>query len=169
MPSLRGRFGRGAPGREIGANLKRHAVIVARLRTARARVHGTRSYLLWHNPMKVIERSKRHFVNGPHELVVGSNSARIEAMAALRHRVAHGQADAKANFDAATMMFVGRRYGGSRAGRFLRDWAPGATPSKRWLPVLSEELVALARAADDGSFACRQLNRPAQTDLLTRR
>jgi hypothetical protein len=111
---------------------------------ARATLHGTYDYLLWHSPKRVIARSKSIFVNGVHELVVASNQARVDYFANMRHRIAHGQLDAQQKFDAATMNLVGRRYPGSRVGRFLRDTDPGQALPTRWLDSIAAELSALA-------------------------
>jgi hypothetical protein len=107
-------------------------------------VYGTNAYLLWHNPVKIVARSKRFLVTAPHEMVIASNSARLAYVAAIRHRVAHGSADAKRQFDFATTQLAGRRYRGSRPGRFLRDWDSSAAPVKRWLDSIGDEICNLA-------------------------
>ena len=111
---------------------------------ARAALHGSQQYLLWHSPAKVIARSKNIFVNGAHELVVASNQARVEYFARVRHRIAHGQQDAQKKFDAATMNLVGRRYPASRVGRFLRDADPRHPLPTRWIESIAAELSGLA-------------------------
>jgi hypothetical protein len=75
--------------------------------------------------------------------VCQSNLARLEAFAAIRHRIAHGQDDAKTKFDAATMLLAGKRYYGSRPGSFLREFDASLTPSRRWIEIISNELVGL--------------------------
>lgn len=107
-------------------------------------VAGSQPYVLWHNPSTVTTRCRRFFDNGGIEVVVLSDLARVEAMARIRHRIAHSQSDAQTKFNSATMFLVGRRYPGSRAGRFLRDWVPASNPPVRWLDVLSAELQGLA-------------------------
>ena len=111
---------------------------------AEQRVLGNQQYVLWHNPNKVIARSGLYFVGAPHQVVIGSNLARLEAMANVRHRVAHAHKDARAKFDGATTLFVGRRYPGSRPGAFLRDEDNTQTPPTRWLEILGTELSAIA-------------------------
>ncbi len=108
-------------------------------------IFGTNGFALWHNPTRVVNRSQQHLTLCPHEVVIQSNIARLEHFAAVRHRIAHGQIDAKRKFDAATMALCGRRYRGGRPGRFLRDWDRSVTPSRRWLEAVGLELVGLAR------------------------
>ncbi len=121
-------------------NMQHHPTIAA----ARGALYGSQSYLLWHNPKTVVARSKVHFVGGLHETVVQSHITRIEWFAHVRHRVAHGQNDARQKFDVATMNLAGRRYQGSRVGRFLRDTDPSVSPPARWLATIADELEGLA-------------------------
>lgn len=107
-------------------------------------VLGSRDYVLWHNPQVVIQRSREFMVNGLHEFVLSSNYSRLEDFAAIRHRIAHGQKDAKQKFDRATMDLCGRRYAGSAPGRFLRDWDKTSVPQVRWLASIGAELESLA-------------------------
>jgi len=111
---------------------------------ARVAVMAGHDYLLWHNPSKVVARVCRFLKESPHEIVILSNKARLEHFANIRHRVAHGEEDARQKFDAATIALAGGRYRGSRPGRFLRDWNQNTTPPARWLDVLSSELKNLA-------------------------
>jgi hypothetical protein len=108
--------------------------------TAQAAVLGTRAYVLWHNPATVIARARGFLVLCPHETVISSYSARLEHFAAIRHRIAHGQDDAKQKFNSATMTLSGRRYAGARPGRFLRDWDRSTVPHLRWLESLIRDL-----------------------------
>lgn len=114
------------------------------LSAAEAAVLGGNAYVLWHSPSIVLKRSKKFMVMCRHESVFASNLARLQDIAALRHRIAHGQEDARRNFDAAAMNLTGRRYPGSRAGRLLRDWDRSSTPATRWIEVISGELMSLA-------------------------
>lgn len=114
------------------------------LAAAERTVLGAKSYVLWHSPARVAARSQRYFKSSPVEAVVLSNAARLEALAAIRHRIAHAQTDARTKFDAATMSLAGRRYAGSRPGSFLRDWDRSTVPHLRWLERLANELAALA-------------------------
>jgi hypothetical protein len=106
-------------------------------------VFGASGFALWHNPGRVVNRARQHLVACPHEIIVQGNSARLEQFAWVRHRIAHGQKDAKQKFDQATMTLTGRRYPGARPGRFLRDWDHRVTPTKRWIEVIGLELVGL--------------------------
>lgn len=115
------------------------------LQLAEATILAGRSFVLWHDPVRVIDRSRRFLVGCPHETVLASNRARLIDMAAVRHRIAHGQADARQKFDIATMNLIGRRYRGSRPGRFLRDWDRSTTLQRRWLETLGMELANLAQ------------------------
>ena len=105
---------------------------------------GSRRYVLWHNPDAVSRRAKHFFSHSVIETVVLSNFARLEYLAAVRHRITHGQSDARLQFDRATMAITGRRYRGARVGAFLRDVDSSATPPIRWVERLGSELQGLA-------------------------
>ncbi len=107
--------------------------------------YGSAPFVLWHNPDKVIKRCRACFAVSPIDTVLSSHRARVDAFAAVRHRIAHGQADARLKFGSATMLLCGRRYPGARAGRFLRDEPPGAPPNSTWLGAIALELEGLAR------------------------
>ena len=102
------------------------------------------SYLMWYDPSKVISRATRFFIGSTHQAVIASSSSRLTALASVRHRTAHGQLDAKTKFDNATKMFAGKRYKGSRPGRFLRDKVSGGPIPQRWLDLFAQELIGLA-------------------------
>ena len=102
------------------------------------------AYFLWHNPIRVIKRSKLLFTLGRHETVFLSAQSRLEHFGAVRHRIAHGQADAMSKFDTATMTLCGKRYRGSNPASFLRDWDISASPNARWIEIIAKELHALA-------------------------
>lgn len=114
------------------------------LSIAATAVLNARPYVLWHNPTAVIGRARNWLSACPHEVVVLSHYADLENYAAVRHRIAHGQQDAKVKFDTATMALVGRRYRGARPGRFLRDWDRSAVPQVRWLESVGKSLSNLA-------------------------
>ena len=111
---------------------------------AEATILGLRDYALWHNPSVVVKRSQKFFSSSPIETVLMSNMARLEALASIRHRIAHSNNDTRRKFDAATMALAGRRYRGGRAGAFLRDLDINVTPPVRWLDRLGAELQNLA-------------------------
>ena len=116
----------------------------ATLGQAETRIFGTRGFTLWHDPTRVVNRSRGNLLACPHEVVIQTIIPRLESFAAIRHRVAHGQDDAKQKFDRATMLLCGRRYRGARPGRFLRDWDATTQPRQRWIEVISLELAGLA-------------------------
>jgi hypothetical protein len=114
------------------------------LAAANLLILGGQQYKLWHNPKHVTARSIGFFTAGRHETILSSSTSRIEYFASIRHRIAHGQDDAKNKFDVATMALAGRRYPGSKPCLFLRDWVPGTTPRMRWIEAISDELHGLA-------------------------
>ena len=114
------------------------------LSQAQSLIFGRRHFALWHDPTTIANRARQHLARCPHELVIQSHAPRLEHFAAVRHRIAHGQDDAKQKFNTATMMICGRRYPGSRPGRFLRDRDSTTMPPQRWIEVLASELIGLA-------------------------
>ena len=114
------------------------------LAAARAALYGGQRYLLWHDPGRVVARSRAWLHLGPHELVIASQSANLEWMASVRHRIAHGSDDARSKFDFASMQLAGRRYRGASAGRLLRDADPNSVAEERWLTILGRALGDLA-------------------------
>ena len=110
---------------------------------AEATILGSRDYALWHNPSAVVKRSQKFFSSSPIETVLMSNMARLEALASIRHRIAHSNNDVRHKFDVATMALAGKRYRGGRAGAFLRDFDINVTPPVRWLNQLGTELQTL--------------------------
>jgi hypothetical protein len=130
--------------RRGSANLRTGVNYALTLSSAELTMLGGQSYVLWHDPNRIVMRAQRFFVNAPHEIVIASQTARLLSFAAIRHRIAHGQNDAKQKFDAATLQLAGRRYRGSRPGRFLRDWDNAATPPRRWLETIAADFIGLA-------------------------
>ena len=112
---------------------------------AEAAVLGNRRFVLWHDPQKVIARSKRFFTKCPIETIVLSNATRLEHLASVRHRITHSQKDARRRFDKATMLIAGKRYRGARPGSFLRDVDTTGTPPQQWIKQLGAELQGLAK------------------------
>jgi hypothetical protein len=111
---------------------------------AEAAILGTRDFVSWANPNNVIKRSRDHILKGPHELVLASNLARLEAFASIRNRIAHSSDYARRQFDAATIHLVGRRYPAASPGRFLRDTALVHPVPERWLRHIANELKSLS-------------------------
>ena len=119
------------------------------LAAAEAAVLGGQSFVLWHNPAKVITRCRQHIRSGMagcpgiQESVIASSTTRLTHLAAIRHRIAHDQSDARSKFDAATLTFAGRTYPASRPGKFLRDWGASTPAPNRWLDIVTNELINL--------------------------
>lgn len=117
------------------------------LAAAEHAVMGAASFLLWHDPAKVAQRCRTHFVSGSpgiQETVITSNLAGLRELAAIRHRIVHvHQKDAKNKFDAATISRSGQTFPVSRPGKFLRAH-DSSMPPRRWLNALIDELVGLA-------------------------
>ena len=114
----------------------------ADLAKARTNLYRSRRYILWHNPGNVISRAQTYFQRSKHEIVLASMQGRIEHYAAIRHRVVH--AHAEVNFDLATMALAGRRFRGSRPGRFLRAAVPHSTTPMRWIDQIVLDFRGLA-------------------------
>jgi hypothetical protein len=114
------------------------------LTLAEQAVLGSHAYVLWHNPNRIVDRCRKFFSLCTVEAVVLSNKARLEDFAAIRHRITHAQADARAKFNHATMSLSGKRYHGARPGSFLRDWDASASPPARWLERLTHEFYGMA-------------------------
>lgn len=114
------------------------------LANAEKLIIGKYDYVLWHNPSRVVKRSDKFFKSSPIAKVIHSYTSRLDDLAAIRHRIAHSQDNARRKFDSATMTIAGRRYRGSRAGAFLRDRDCSVHPHMRWLDKLGRELTGLA-------------------------
>lgn len=112
-----------------------------------------KTYLLWHNPWNVMTRLRKHIgplppSNPPtpalQEHAIASNSARLAAFSAVRHRIVHEQKDGKTKFDDATLLFSGKTYPASRPGKFLRDTDTNSIPHRKWIETAIAELTGLA-------------------------
>lgn len=112
------------------------------LDVADAAVRGTRDYISWADPQSVIRQSRRFFTSGPHEVVLNSAIARIQAFNAIRNRIVHRSSYSKTVFSLATVTINGKRY--LRPGQFLRDTNPATARATRWLATLTGELKGLA-------------------------
>jgi hypothetical protein len=119
------------------------------LAAAESAVLSGQSYVLWHNPQKVIDRCRKFITSGLpgcpsiQEITISSNLTRLLNLASTRHRIVHDQADAKRKFDTATLQIAGRTYPSSRPGKFLRDWDTSSVPRRRWLEVTIADLTTL--------------------------
>ena len=114
------------------------------LQTADSAILAGSGFVSWADPTKVIRRSQKFMVGGPHEVVLGSAESRLRAFTNVRNRIAHPGAYARREFDHATVMLIGRRFKGSAPGRFLRAWATTSTPGTRMLEAIARELSGLA-------------------------
>lgn len=124
--------------------LKANLSYFGRIADAEAAILGTRTYTLWHDPAKVVSRAERWLSNSRFALILSSAQQNLVHYAAIRHRIAHEQDDARMKFDLASMALAARRYKGARPGRLLRDWQLGANPPRRWLSVLGDDLGSYA-------------------------
>lgn len=115
------------------------------LDAARIVVLGTRDYVMWHNPEAVRKRAEKFFLvpGGHFRQVILASEADLKKFAEVRHRIAHVQDHAQAQFDTATMDLAGKRYPASSAGRFLRDEVAQAH-GVRWLNHIQRELSTVA-------------------------
>lgn len=116
------------------------------IQTANTLILGGRAHLLWHNPGQVISRSKRYFSLGPHEIVLLSALSDIENFAAIRHYVAHRNADTGIKFQAAATSLTGAPVHGGRAGRLLRATTVDAVTGLKvtWFERITADLERYA-------------------------
>jgi hypothetical protein len=115
------------------------------IKGARVVLYGTRRYILWHDPVRSADRISTYVTGSPLEAIIRAQQARLEIFAAIRHRIAHGSDDARANFNAAALKLASSQYGG-RPGRLLRA-ADLSDPlnQPKWILRISTELVDAAR------------------------
>lgn len=118
---------------------------------AEAAILGGQPFKLWHDPVKVIARCNQHIEpNSParpqciglQASILGSAITKLTNYGAVRHRIAHGQQDARTKFDAACRVIAGRTYPRSSPGKFLRDKT--GNPPRSHLEIIAAELVGLA-------------------------
>jgi hypothetical protein len=120
------------------------SVLLTTLQSARAVLYGNHRFLLWHDPQIVSQRARTHLTGSPVEVEVAGQQARLEAIAAIRHRIAHSSRDSQSRFQAAALTITGAAPASS-PGRMLRaaNIADPLNPTK-WIRVLSLELRDLA-------------------------
>ncbi|HEV2622589.1 MAG TPA: hypothetical protein VGU65_10945 [Frateuria sp.] len=125
-----------APGKSLFAGLV----------SARQAYLSGKQYKLWHDPLIVVNRTRGFLAGCPIETVIQSAISDLDLYAKVRHRIAHAQENAKANFDAACVTLLGHTIKGSKPGKLLRSRTPlvagGAT--RTWLEDISNVYVALA-------------------------
>jgi hypothetical protein len=78
------------------------ATLFTSLKAAESDLLSGKAYLLWHNVTGVIARCQRYLSGSLYESVLATNRSRLEQYAYIRHRITHGQTDARAKFDSAT-------------------------------------------------------------------
>lgn len=111
---------------------------------AEANLLGSRAFLLWHDPTQILTRHARFFLAGNFSQVISSAQSDLESCAAVRHRIAHSQNDARNKFDAASMNLAGRRCPGGRPGRLLKDWS-STSPPRRFIDMLFDNFVNISK------------------------
>jgi len=99
-------------------------------------------YVAWYVPSDMVGRCRRHFDGSNFELVVASARQILADQSVTRHQIAHVQTHAATRFDSMTMRLTGRRFRGSRPGRFLRT--VHTAPAQHWLDHFTGQLRGLA-------------------------
>jgi len=134
----------------VGSYYRSLALAETAVLQSESRGNHVRTYMLWHSASVIISRCQKHInprgvgICGIQEGVIASNQSRLDAWAAVRHRIVHEQSDAKARFDNASRMFSGRSYPNSRPGKFLMAIDTNSTPQRKWLETAIAELTGLA-------------------------
>lgn len=115
------------------------------LGTAEAALLGRNDFVLWYKPITICRRVNGFLVNSLHHQVISSAQADLESYAAIRHRIVHAQKHAMREFDQATNRLAARRYSGSCAGMFLRDFTSIRGFRMRWIERIGKDFVSLSR------------------------
>ena len=95
------------------------------LAAAEVAMLGGQAYKLWHNPTTLINRCQLFIASGPgagpaaQQSVTAANLARLQRLAAIRHRIVHDQYDARVQFDGATMAYAVSALSGRSARNLL--------------------------------------------------
>lgn len=112
---------------------------------ANAALLAGKDFVLWHNRDVVVKPFDRYF-NSPASPFRSTlaNSPRLPGYSAIRHRIAHLQDHARAQFDQATNLIAHKRYRGSRPGEFLRDQDITLPDRPRYLKIILDDLGSLA-------------------------
>lgn len=111
---------------------------------ARSHLYGNRSYILWHDPNRAVQRANANLQNSRYATVIQPSILFLQQYADVRNRIAHDQDDAVKKFDATTTALVGARFPGSRPGIFLRLSTQFNNSPVKWLERISSELSGLA-------------------------
>jgi hypothetical protein len=109
---------------------------------ATVRMHGGNKYVAWYVPSDIVGRCRKYFIAANVETVIATATLILSDQSATRHQVAHVQSHASTQFDAVTMRLTGKRFRGSRPGRFLRTIRN--PPNQRWLDQFTSQLRGLA-------------------------
>jgi hypothetical protein len=128
----------------VGQQSSVSGTFFANLSDAESAMLGNNDYVLWYKPTKIYSRVNGFLTNSLIVQVINSAQSDLEDYAAIRHRIVHAQQHAKIQFDSATANMVGKRYPGSRAGSFLREWTTVGGNQIRWLSRIGDELHNLA-------------------------
>lgn len=121
---------------KLGREVLQSGIYERTIEDARRTLYGGNSYLLWHNPMRAIQRCRRVFISQSTtqtsvlEGIVSANLAILERLSHVRHRIAHDHVDCRAKMDAASLHFVTARFPGARAGLFLRSHSKNSPPNR---------------------------------------
>lgn len=113
---------------------------------ARGRLYGGRRFLLWHDPIRVADRTANHLDQSPVEVVCRGEQILLEDLASIRHHIAHaGSRDSLNQFRTSAQRLTGNDYRG-QAGRLLRspDFADPLNQPK-WIRVFADRFIDLAR------------------------
>lgn len=116
------------------------------LTSARQRVLGNQSYLLWYDPQKSVTRISTHVTGSPLEAAIAAAQGSLERYAAIRHAIAHRSRDSLQQFSAASTALCG--VSDRTPGDFLRrqDHTDPLNPV-RWIRRISSDLRAIAASA----------------------
>lgn len=110
------------------------------LSSAGSALLGNRSFLLWHNPSRAIDLSKRHLIDCPVEVVLDAQKGKIADYAAVRHHIAHNSSGTKARFCASALQLTGNDYRGL-PGKLLRseNISDPLNPTK-WIRTITDSM-----------------------------
>jgi len=110
--------------------------------------HGSKKkpapYIAWYQTHTVIKRCKAFIPSGRHHTVFVYNQPWLTDVAGIRHRIAHGQQHARAQFYAAASSLVGYSYPRCRPGKFLRSPDLSRPVKTTWLESIFMTLSGLA-------------------------
>lgn len=100
------------------------------------------AYMLFHDPVKVIDYVKYWMPNTDMEAVFSANSHTIRNILRIRHGLSHGTAHAQAELRATLLSYAPLRTYGS-VGEFLLD-RRNPTDPELWIEVMIEQVCGFA-------------------------